>query len=116
IDEKRHGEEQLDRAVDMSNLAELLRDSGDANEAEPLFLRAIAIGQKALGRDHSITQRFASNYARVLLDTGRATEALTFAQSAFATHEAACGPIHPWTKDSAGVTADALDALGRTKE
>jgi hypothetical protein len=26
------------------------------------------------------------------------------------------GQIHPWTKDSARVTADALDALGRTEE
>jgi hypothetical protein len=26
------------------------------------------------------------------------------------------GPQHPWTKDSARVTADALDALGRADE
>jgi hypothetical protein len=28
----------------------------------------------------------------------------------------ALGPDRPWTKDSARVTADALDALGRTEE
>ena len=50
------------------------------------------------------------------METGRASDALTFAQSALATHEAASGLNRPWTKDSARVTADALDALGRTEE
>ena len=38
------------------------------------------------------------------------------AQFALATHEATSGPNHAWTKDSACVTADALDALGRAEE
>jgi hypothetical protein len=50
------------------------------------------------------------------VETGRASEGLTVAQSALAIHEAASGLNHPWTKDSARVTADALDALGRTEE
>ena len=50
------------------------------------------------------------------METGRASDALTFAQSALATHEAASGLNRPWTKDSARVTADALDAVGRTEE
>jgi hypothetical protein len=78
--------------------------------------KAIAIGEKVLGRDHSLTQRYASHYARLLLDTRRAAEALTVAQAALATHEAVRGLSQPWTKDSARVTADALDALGRTEE
>jgi hypothetical protein len=65
---------------------------------------------------HSLTQRYASHYARLLMVTGRASEGLTFAQSALATHEVASGLKHPWTKDSARVTADALEALGRTQE
>src|SRR5262249_36995537 len=92
------------------------RDTGHANEAEPLFHKAIAISEKALGRNHPDTQRYASHYARLLVETGRASEGLTVAQSALATHEAASGPNHPWTKDSARVTADALDALGRKEE
>jgi Tetratricopeptide repeat len=63
-----------------------------------------------------VTQRYASHYARLLLQTGRAAEALTAAQAALATHKAASGLNHPWTKESARVTADALDALGRTEE
>ena len=45
-----------------------------------MFRKAIAIGEKALGRDHPDTQRYASHYARLLLETGRAAEALTVAQ------------------------------------
>lgn len=90
-----------------------MRDTGHADEAEPRFQRAIAVGEKVLGRDHSDTQRYASHYARLLVQTGRATEVLTIAQAALAIHEAASGLNHPWTKNSARVTAD---ALGRTEE
>jgi hypothetical protein len=31
-------------------------------------------------------------------------------------HDEVLGQDHPWTKDSARVTADALEALGRTEE
>jgi tetratricopeptide (TPR) repeat protein len=116
INEKTLGPEHPDTAVILNNLGRLLRDTGHAAEAEPLFGRAIAIGEKALGRDHSRTQRYASHYARLLLQTGRAAEALPMAQFALATHGAASGPNHPWTKDSARVTADALDALDRREE
>jgi hypothetical protein len=60
--------------------------------------------------------RWKVHLACLLLKTGRAVDALRRAQSALATHEAAYSPNHPWTKDSARVTADALDALGRTEE
>jgi hypothetical protein len=68
-----------------------LNKAGHANDAEPLFHRAISIGEKALGRTHSLTQRYASHYARLLLDTARAAEALPVARAALATHEAASG-------------------------
>jgi hypothetical protein len=69
-----------------------------------------------LGPSHALTQRFRSNYARVLLDTCRPAEALAAAECALLTHEATSGLHHPWTKDTARVTADALDALGRADE
>jgi hypothetical protein len=68
---------------------------------------AIALDALAVGRSHC---------ACLFLDTGRATEALSFARAALATHETTSGPNHPWTKDSARVTADALDARSRTDE
>jgi tetratricopeptide (TPR) repeat protein len=116
IDEKVLGPEHVNTATDLSNLARLLSKSGHTDDAEPLFKRTIAIKEKALGLGHPHTQRHCSHYARHCLDTGRAAEALSLGQAALATHEMASGPNHPWTKDSARVTADALDAQGKTDE
>jgi tetratricopeptide (TPR) repeat protein len=116
IREKVLGPEQSDTAKSLSNLAVLLRNNGRASEAEPLFCRAIAIGNKALGPEHPLTQRYQSHYARLLLDTARSAESLALAQAALAVHAATNGPNHPWTTDSARVTSDALDALGRVGE
>jgi hypothetical protein len=43
-------------------------------------------------------------------------EALILADTARSAHDQTLGRDHPWTKGSARVTADALDALGRTEE
>jgi Tetratricopeptide repeat len=95
----------------------LLQDQGDLAGAQPLYERVLAIEERmrALGRDYSLTQPCASHYARLLRETGRAAKALTLGRSLLATHEGALGKNHPWTKDSARITADALDALGRTE-
>jgi hypothetical protein len=50
-----------------------------------------------------------------LLQIGSPTEALALGEKALANHDKALGPDHSWTKDSARVTADALDALDRTE-
>jgi Tetratricopeptide repeat len=57
-----------------------------------------------------------SNLAALLLATGAQPEALALGEAALAVHDKVLGPNHGWTKDSARVTADALDALGRTEE
>ena len=124
IREKVLGAEHPDTATSLSNLARLLGKSGHTDDAEAMFKRAITIGEKApasfstqgappLGLGHPLTQRYCSHCARLFLDTGRATEALSLGQATLATRETASGPNHPWTKDSARVTADALDAQGR---
>ena len=84
--------------------------------ARPLFERALAIYEQALGPDHPNTNRGRRNLARLLLATGGAAQALGLGETALAAHESALGPEHAWTKDSARVTAEALDALGRTDE
>jgi hypothetical protein len=53
-----------------------------------LFRKAISIGEKALGRDHSLTQRYASHYAR----PGAPQRDLAVAQSALATMRPLCVP------------------------
>jgi hypothetical protein len=51
-----------------------------------------------------------------MVATGCAAQALGLGQTALVAHEKALGPNHAWSKDSARVTADALDALGRADE
>jgi tetratricopeptide (TPR) repeat protein len=116
ISEKVHGPEHPDTATTLSNLARLLNKSNHAEDAEPLFERAIAIGERVLGREHPLTHRYRSHCARLFLDTGRTAEALAFAEAALAIHATTPGPNHIWTSDTAGMTADALDALGRGDE
>ncbi len=116
IDEKARGSEHPYTALSLNCVAGLLRDLGQPDEAESLFRRGIAISEKALGVGHPLTQRYQSQYARLLMMTDRTAEAFRIGETAVATHERINGPNHPWTKDSARITADALDALGRADE
>jgi len=50
------------------------------------------------------------------MNSGLATEALALGETALAGSEKVLGRNHAWTKDSARVTAAALDALGRTEK
>jgi len=116
INEKALGPNHSETAINVSNLGRVLRDLGETEQAQHMFGRAIAIGEKALGVAHPLTQRFQSHYARLLLMTDRPREALLLGEAALAVHQAANGPNNAYTKDSATVTADALDALGRADE
>jgi hypothetical protein len=75
--EKVLGAEHPDTAMTLSNLGRLFADLGQPDKAEPLLLRAIAVGDKVLGAAHPLTQRFQSNYARLLLMTDRPAAAAT---------------------------------------
>ena len=90
--------------------------AGDFAAARPLSERALAICENTLGSEHPNTNRARCNLSRVHLMSGQPTEALTLGETALAAHDKALGRDHAWTKDSARVTADALDALGRTEE
>jgi tetratricopeptide (TPR) repeat protein len=116
ICEKVGGPEHPDTAGSLNNLAGLLRDQGNLVGALPLHERALAIREKVLGPEHRITNRSRYHLSRLLLDTGNPIKALSLGDTAYAAHEKALGRDHKWTKDSARVTADALDALCRSDE
>jgi tetratricopeptide (TPR) repeat protein len=116
IREKALGAAHPQTAQCLNNLAALLQDQGELARARPLYERALAIYQEALGPDHPDTNRGRRNLARLLVATGCPAEALGLGQTALAAHESALGPSDVWTKDSARVTADALDALGRADD
>jgi tetratricopeptide (TPR) repeat protein len=116
IQEKALGPEHPTTATSLDNLAVLLRDQGDFAGAGPLFKRALASFERAFGPEHPDTNCARCNRSRLLLLSGLPTEALTLGESALNAHDKLLGRGHAWTKDSARVTADALDALGRTEE
>ena len=115
IREELLGADHSDTASSLYNLAQLLQAQGDFVGARPLVERALAINERSLGPEHYETNKTRSTLARLLI-SGQPTEALTLAQAAMAAHEKAVGPAHGLTKDSARVTADALDTLGRAEE
>jgi len=116
IRKKTLGPEHPDMAISLNNLAHLLQQQDDLAGARPLYERALAIYEKALGHEHQNTNRTRGNLSGLLLLVGLPTDALALGETALAAHEKLLGRHHPWTKDSARVTADALDALGRTEE
>ena len=61
--------------LSLNNLAGLYRDQGKYAQAEPLYQRALAIREKALGPEHPDTATSLENYALLLRKTGRSAEA-----------------------------------------
>ena len=55
--------------------SELYQAQGKYVEAEPLYKRALAIFEKALGPEHSDVAAILENYAVLLRQTGRSAEA-----------------------------------------
>ena len=64
-------------------------------EAEPLYQRAIAIGEKTLGPDHPDLATWLNNLANLYQATGRYAEAEPLYQRAIAIGEKTLGPDHP---------------------
>ncbi len=58
-------------AQSLNNLALLYQAQGRYAEAEPLYKRALAIMEKALGPEHPHVATSLENYAALLRDTGR---------------------------------------------
>ncbi|CAN0422393.1 unnamed protein product, partial [Ectocarpus sp. 13 AM-2016] len=68
---------------------------GKYDEAEPLYIRAIAIREKALGPDHPDVASCLKNLADPLQSQGKYDEAEPLYIRAIAIREKALGPDHP---------------------
>jgi tetratricopeptide (TPR) repeat protein len=110
------GQDHPNTALVLSNLARLLRDQGDLAGAQSLLERALKTGETVLGSQHPLTKGFISHLARVFLDKRCPAEAISLGKRALGGHETVLGATHAWTKDSARVTADALDVLGNRED
>jgi tetratricopeptide (TPR) repeat protein len=82
-------------ATGLHNLAALYEVQGQYAQAEPAYLRALAIREKVLGPDHlhvSVTLR---GLARLYAATGQSARAEPLYERALAIHEKALGPDDP---------------------
>jgi tetratricopeptide (TPR) repeat protein len=92
---------------DFPEAARLLNEAGyymyeraQYAEAEPLYQRALAIREKALGPEHLHTARSLNNLALLYKSQGRDAEAEPLYQRSLAIREKALGPDHPNTSIS----------------
>lgn len=75
----------------------LLYAKDDHVGAEPLYRRALAIDEKALGPDHPSVAIDLSNLAKLLYVKGDYAGAEPLYRRALAIDEKTLGPIHPYT-------------------
>jgi tetratricopeptide (TPR) repeat protein len=116
IREKSLGAEHPHSAWSVHSLAGLLEALGDLAGAQQLYNRALEIQETLFGSDHPDIATTLNNLAILNKAQGKVADALPLSERALTIRDKALGPNHPWTKDSARVTADALDALGRSEE
>jgi tetratricopeptide (TPR) repeat protein len=104
-------------AADLLNqAASYLQHRARYAEAEPLYQRALAIGEQALGPAHPDTAQSLNNLAVLYDAQGRYGEAEPLYQRALAIYEQALGPEHPRTATSLNNLAGLYDAQGRYGE
>lgn len=116
ITERVLGPDHPDVAVSLHNLGALLRRQGDRAGAQQLYERALTIREKALGTEHPATTCTRHELALSMYASGNFEEALACARTALTANDKKFGPSHPATKADAQITADVLDALGRSDE
>ena len=90
----------------------LLQDQGDLAAARPLYERALAIREKALGPEHPDTATSLNNLAVLLQDQGDLAAARPLYERALAIGEKALGPEHPDTATSLNNLALLLQEQG----
>ena len=114
--EKTRVPEHFETATCLGCLGLVFQQQGEFSNAQSLFGRAVAIFIKVRGLEHSDTNRMRYRLSCLCLIMGNPLEACALGEAALAVHDKSLGRDHTWTKDSARVTADALDALGRAED
>jgi tetratricopeptide (TPR) repeat protein len=91
----------------------LYERQGRHASAEPLFRRALAIDEKALGPDHRDVAKSAGLLARIYRNLGRYADAEPLFKRAFAIFEKTLGPDRPNVSISLNNRAELYRAQGR---
>jgi tetratricopeptide (TPR) repeat protein len=106
-------ETRLPAADILNNLALLYRATGRYAQAELLYQRALAIGEKTLGPEHPTIASMLNNLALLYRATGRYAQAEPLHQRALAIDEKALGPEHPGLATDLNNLAELHQATGR---
>jgi len=137
IRERVLGSEHPDVATNLNNLAKVIQDLGKDSrigvsearararagaavggltEAENMYRRALAIQDRALGRDHPATALTLNNLGGLLATRGDFAQAEQMQRAALATMEKVFGEQHPDTAAVLTSLALALDSQGKVVE
>ncbi len=107
---------EIENARVTHNLANLLSDQGKLGEAKLLFVKALAVFRRMLGKTHPDTQRAISNLANLLVDQGALSEAEPLFFEALAARKRTFGGEHPITLNSISNLANMLSKQGKLLE
>jgi tetratricopeptide (TPR) repeat protein len=100
----------------MNDLGGLLESKARYDDAEPLYRRAIAIGEKSDGPDHPVVAIRLNNLAVLLKNTNRLSEAEPMFRRAITIGEKSYGPDHPEVVIDLNNLAGLLWATNRLSE
>jgi tetratricopeptide (TPR) repeat protein len=92
------GEAHPDVATSLNNLAALYESQGRYEEAEPLYLDALAMRKRLLGEAHPDVASSLFNLGALRYNQGRYSEALALLLQAQPIYLSQLGPDHPRTQ------------------
>ena len=98
IDEKTIGKDHPEYAIQLNNLAGVVKARGRYEEAEELYRQALKISEKTIGKDHPDYAMRLNNLASVIKDQGRYEEAEKRFRQALELSNRILGSDHPQTK------------------
>ncbi|MBX7211307.1 MAG: tetratricopeptide repeat protein [Verrucomicrobiaceae bacterium] len=116
LDDASFGKDHPEVAIDLNNLAELLRVTNRHAEAEPLMRRALGIDETSFGKEHPKVAIRLNNLAQLLQDTNRHAEAEPLMRRVVDIFEKSLGKDHPNVAASLNNLAALLQATNRHAE
>ena len=90
-----------------------LKEAGRYEQAIPFYRKALELGEREFGPDHSTTATLLNNLAELYVELGRYEEAEPLIKRALAVREKTLAPDHPDVANSLNSLALMYDAQGR---
>ena len=116
IDEAAYGPDHPAVARDLDNLAMILQELGQPEQARPLQERALAINEVAYSPNHPAVAVRLNNLAMILRDLGQPEQARPLQERALAIDEVAYGPNHPEVAADLNSLSQILRDLGQPEK